>query len=114
MLVNLIRKTGLIFFRILHLNFLLVNLAFISYGLAVGWPSPSFLILKSEKTPLDAGPLEDDELAWINSILSMGALFGTIIFYSFSYVYGRKKLLCILTIPQIVSKIFVIWSIGIR
>lgn len=82
----------------------LVNLAFISYGLAAGWPSSSFLILASEKSPLDAGPLDDDDLSWINSMLSMAALFGTIIFYSFSYVCGRKRLLCLLAIPQIVSK----------
>lgn len=81
-----------------------MNLAFVIYGLAAGWPSSSFLTLASDKSPLDAGPLNDDDLSWINSMLSMAALIGTIIFYSFSYVFGRKKLLCLLAIPHIVSK----------
>lgn len=83
----------------------IVNLLTISYGTTAGWPSSSFLLLESiENAPLPTGPLTIDELTWISSILCLGGIFGTLsIGWLISYI-GKKKLLLVLAIPQLVGR----------
>lgn len=79
------------------------NLTNVSYGLAAGWTSSSFLELESNESPIRSGPLSTQELSWINSILPIGALLGTILYTVLSKSHGRKNLLCSLAFPQVVS-----------
>jgi hypothetical protein len=46
----------------------------------VGWPSAAIPILKSDKTPLENGPISSLEASWIASIMCLGdflSLFST-------------------------------------
>lgn len=78
------------------------NIITIAYGATCGWPSASFLILKTNETPLPSGPLTTDQLSWVGSLLCVGGLLGNILFGWWSNNYSRKMLLMIIPIPQIV------------
>ncbi|XP_037034110.1 facilitated trehalose transporter Tret1-like [Bradysia coprophila] len=92
-------------------QFLLVlsaSLLIASFGTSCGWPSFSFLVLESEDTPLKSGPLTTEELSWIVSIFCFGGVAGN---FSFGWLVGklgRKQILYILSIPQILSWILII------
>lgn len=79
------------------------NLLCFTYGLAVGWPSASLPLLKSDETPLAAGPLSLFEASWIGSILCVGGALGTIFYGWFSERFGRKPAIMTAAIPAVVS-----------
>lgn len=47
---------------------MLATLTVVSYGAVCGWPSPTIAILKSQETPLLAGPLNDDQVVITNFV----------------------------------------------
>lgn len=81
------------------------NLMIISYGTACGWPSVSFGTLEGEFSPLADGPLSTEEISWIVSLFCMGGFIGTVLLGAIVNFIGRKSYLCVLAIPQIVSKL---------
>lgn len=81
-----------------------MNLISISYGTFAGWPSAAFLVLSSKDTPLDSGPLSEEQLSWIGSLLGIGGLVGSILFAWLSNLVGRKLALSLVAFPAIVSK----------
>lgn len=74
-----------------------------AFGTSCGWPSFSFLILESEETPLKSGPLTTEELSWIVSIFCCGGVAGNFLFGWLVDKFGRKQILYILAVPQIVT-----------
>lgn len=91
------------FYRNELMIFLKANLLIVSFGTSCGWPSFSFLILESKETPLKSGPLTTEELSWIVSIFCFGGIVGNFLFGWLVNKFGRKQMLCILAVPQIVS-----------
>lgn len=80
-----------------------MNLLSISYGMSIAWSSSSILILKSFETPLNNGiPMSDTQISWITSLLGLGGLVGSILAGSLADIFGRKKTLLALAIPQLV------------
>lgn len=65
-------KTQLIFSALI----VLVNIIAVSHGCLVGWLSPFLFYLKSEKSHLTTGPLSEDDVSWIGSLLCLGAFSG--------------------------------------
>lgn len=78
-----------------------VNIITIIYGVAIGWPSASLLILQSTDTPLPSGPLSTAEASWIGSLIALGGLIGNLVFGSLSGRIGRKTLLLMATGPMV-------------
>lgn len=81
-------------------NFHPVNIITVCYGVAIGWPSASLLVLNSADTPLPSGPLTIEQASWIGSLIALGGLIGNICFGWLSGLVGRKCILLCAVLPQ--------------
>lgn len=60
------------------------------------------ILLTSDDTPLPSGKITMEEASWVNSLLSVGAIFSNIVFGFLAKQFGRKISLFLLGIPMIV------------
>lgn len=75
----------------------------VGFGCGVGWLSMALPLLRSEKSPLKTGALTVEEISWIGSIISLGALIGNILIgYVVTFIGSRNSILLI-GFPQLVS-----------
>lgn len=86
------------------------NLLCLGYGLATGWTSAAVPLLKSQKTPLNNGPISNYEASVIGSILTIGGIFGTVIFGYVANKIGRKKSIFLMAFPQIFGWILMFFA----
>lgn len=77
-----------------------MNILACCYGVALGWPSFSLLILQSDDTPLASGPLTTAQGSWIGSLIALGGFFGNLLFGWLSGRVGRKPLLLAAVVPM--------------
>lgn len=87
------------------INKILANVVTISYGSGLGWLSPSLKLLKSNDSPLESGALTVDEISWIGSIFSIGAIVGNIAGGYLTTKIGSKSSVMLLGVPQLVRYI---------
>lgn len=87
-----------------------VNLITLSHGCMIGWLSPALLVLMSDDSPMNGGALTTEQVSWIGAILNVGALIGNFAYTAITSYFGRKKALCLLAVPNAVSKSFPITS----
>lgn len=87
-----------------YISQILANLVVMGYGGSTGWTSPTIPVLQSPDTPLKSGPLSDDQISWIGSLLCVGGLIGTFLFGWICDKYGRKFSISCMAIPQLVRK----------
>lgn len=85
----------------------LANLIILSHGCVVGWFSPALPTLLSDDTPLITGPMSNEEISWISSMSSIGALVGTFIFGFMASQIGPKRSMSFLAFPPITYWILV-------
>lgn len=64
-------------------------------------------MLVSDDTPLDTGPLTNEEISFLGSISSIGSLIGTFIFGGLSSMLGCKRAMIFLGLPSITFWILV-------
>lgn len=83
------------------------NLIMFFNGIMNAWGGPNFILLKSNETPLESGPLSISEASLVVSIICVGALIGIIITAVTTERFGRKIPLLLLAVPQFVSKIII-------
>lgn len=88
--------------KIKQFLFFPVNLISLSQGTAVGWTSPFLPILQSKETPLESGPVSNEETSWIGATLCIGAIIGTFLFGWMADKFGRKISACTVALPQMV------------
>lgn len=82
--------------------FYTANVGCLGQGCGVGWLSPSLPILMSNESPLKSGTITTNEAGWIGSILSLGAVLGTLCFGLLTNVIGTKKSMMACIIPTLV------------
>lgn len=82
-----------------------VNLITVSHGLAIGWISPAFLTLTGPDTPMN-DLISTDMISWIGAVNNFGGLFGNFFYSWVTRRYGRKVSVCLLAVPNTVSRIF--------
>lgn len=88
-------------------NLFQANCTLLVYGLDSGWISPITSLLQSEASP--AGyQLSDSQISWTASVLSMTAIFGTIIYSYIADRYGRKIAVIIIASLEAVSNLFIV------
>lgn len=78
-----------------------MNILSVCYGVALGWPSASLLLLQSPDTPLPGGPLTTAECSWIGSLIALGGLCGNMLFGWLSGRIGRKPILLLAAVPML-------------
>ena len=84
----------------------LVNFITITHGATIGWLSPIILILQSDNSPFDSGPVTNEQISWLGSIILLGGFIGNFIYAAINNYFGRKISVITLGIPSIVSTIF--------
>lgn len=77
-------------------------MAMLGHGTINGWLSPVLPLLLSEKTPLIGGPLTNDQLSWIGSIVSVGGMIGPVIYGILTSMLGCKRATFLLAIPSMI------------
>ncbi|XP_017155265.1 facilitated trehalose transporter Tret1 [Drosophila miranda] len=84
-----------------------VNIVSISYGAFCGWPSASFLELGGEDSPLETGPLSNQDQGWVASTICIGGLFGGILFAWLAEKIGRRWSLLWMALPNLIGWIII-------
>lgn len=84
-------------------HFPTANIICYSHGFGVGWLSSALPVLKSDKTPLQGGPLTLEQISWIGGAYPLGALLGDVLFSVLLNCMGRKSCMMALAIPNIVE-----------
>lgn len=83
-------------------NSILGNLLSASFGSTCSWGAPNFLLLTSNSTPFDSGPVSKEHASFVVSLPTFGAIFGTLVYSLIIDRVSRKTLLISIAIPQIV------------
>lgn len=76
------------------------------YGCGIGWVSMALPLLQSDKTPLETGALTIEDVSWIGSIVSIGALMGNLLIGYLVKIIGSRNSVCLLGVPQMVMQIW--------
>lgn len=79
-----------------------------------GWPSPSTLLLASDKSPLPTGRISIDEKSWITSLKPVGFIAAITIHGIIANRFGRKWPLVMISIPIVVSWILIYYAQNIH
>lgn len=72
----------------------------LGHGCIIGWFSPALPKLLSSDTPLLTGPLNSEQVSWIGSITSIGAICGSLTFGSLTTYFGCKRTMICLALPS--------------
>lgn len=86
-----------------YLAGIFVNIISLSYGAFCGWPSASFLVLQSDESPLEDGPMSKQAAGWVGAVLCIGGACGTIFFGWCADRLGRRKSLMLIVIPALLG-----------
>lgn len=79
------------------------NILAATYGAACAWAGPNFMLLTSDETPIESGPLSKSEAALVVSIPCFGAILASL-FYSLAIDrFSRRVHLVSIAIPQLVT-----------
>lgn len=79
----------------------LASIISFSHGCIIGWVTPALLVLTTDATPLQSGPITLDEMSWIGSVNSVGAIAGSFTFGCFTSFVGCKRAMAFLGVPGI-------------
>lgn len=82
-------------------SFRTANLLGFSHGCITGWVTPALLLLQSDESPLETGPITLEQLSWIGSMNCIGGVFGTFTSGYAVGLIGCKRTMAILAIPAI-------------
>lgn len=84
---------------------ILGNIILFGIGCNFGWFSPSLPTLQStDHTPLDGGPLTNDQVGWLGSAPSLGAIVGAIFYGIVANKCGYRNAIMHTFIPITVSR----------
>lgn len=78
-----------------------MNLLTLIYGISVGWAAPNIVLFRSEESPI--GVLTAGQISLIASLLCAGGVLGTFFFGWISDIWGRKIVLFLTALPQMLG-----------
>lgn len=73
------------------------------FGCGLAWLSMALPLLQSDHSPLETGPLTVEEVSWIGSVMSIGALIGNIAIGYIVLFIGSRNSILMIGFPQLVS-----------
>lgn len=83
-----------------------VNLLSLLYGISIGWAAPNLLLFQSAESPI--GTLTTQQNSLVVSWLLIGGTAGTIIFGIGSNYFGRKLMLLLTAVPQMIANLLIV------
>ncbi|KAJ6648624.1 Facilitated trehalose transporter Tret1 [Pseudolycoriella hygida] len=86
------------------------NLVCLAHGGAMGWLSPSLLVLQSDETPLVSGPINNETASWVGSTTYFGGVVGNFLFMALLNHFGRKRTFSVLALPNLAFWIIVTFA----
>uniref|UniRef100_A0A6B2EG58 Putative sugar transporter n=1 Tax=Phlebotomus kandelakii TaxID=1109342 RepID=A0A6B2EG58_9DIPT len=86
------------------------NFLAVLFGLVTAWTSPTIFLLQSPDTPLSAGPISDDQVSLMTSVMYLSAIVGSLISGWMTNGLGRKWTLFTSSIPQLVAFIILFFA----
>ncbi|GAB0091271.1 hypothetical protein DMENIID0001_060900 [Sergentomyia squamirostris] len=90
-----------------------VNISSVVYGINIAWASPVILLLLSDDSPLEVGPVTKADTSLFSSILYIGGMMGTLIFGWLADRIGRKWSLYLGTLLQIPAHLLIAFATGL-
>ncbi|KAL6261495.1 hypothetical protein P5V15_006584 [Pogonomyrmex californicus] len=88
------------------------NLGMLSIGQFIGWASPSLplLIVKDSNNTKSFVHLTLEEASWVVSLLTLGATIGCILCVFMVNIFGRKKTMLLMAVPEIISWLLIAFA----
>lgn len=75
----------------------------VGFGCGLGWLSVALTLLRSDNSPLETGKISIDNMSWIGSVISLGAIFGNCFFGLLVTMLGARHTIFMIGFPQLVS-----------
>ncbi|XP_071565086.1 facilitated trehalose transporter Tret1-like [Temnothorax nylanderi] len=89
---------------------LIVNQLGMSYGIVMGWPSPSALQLQSSSSPVGDEPMTDAGVSWLTGILTLGGTIATVLLSVIPDRFSRKSFGYALTLPILIAWLLIAFA----
>jgi len=81
----------------------------LSYGIVIGWPSPSAQLLQSPSSPV-GNPMTDNGVSWLTGILCLSGTFVAGLTSVIPDKFSRKRLGYILVVPIIIAWLLITFA----
>ncbi|KAL6268737.1 hypothetical protein P5V15_001864 [Pogonomyrmex californicus] len=89
---------------------LVVNLLGLSYGLVMGWQSPSTPQLQSSSPPVGKEPMTDNAVSWLTGILCLSGTITTTLLAIIPDKFSRKRFGYVIGLPMMLSWLLIVFS----
>ncbi|XP_071565085.1 facilitated trehalose transporter Tret1-like [Temnothorax nylanderi] len=89
---------------------LIVNQLGMSYGIVMGWPSPSALQLQSSSSPVGDEPMTDAGVSWLTGILTLSGTIVTVLLSVIPDRFSRKSFGYALTLPILIAWLLIAFA----
>ncbi|XP_012062769.1 PREDICTED: facilitated trehalose transporter Tret1-like [Atta cephalotes] len=88
---------------------IIINQLALSYGIVIGWPSPSAQLLQSPSSPV-GNPMTDNGVSWLTGILCLSGTFVAVLTSMIPDKFSRKRLGYILVVPIIIAWLLIMFA----
>jgi len=82
----------------------------VSYGLVIGWASPSAPQLQSLSTPVGNEPMTDNGVSWLNGSLCLSGTITNVLLSMIPDKFSRKRFGYMLTLPLMISWLLILFA----
>lgn len=91
-------------------NCVAANIATMSYGTMVGWPSPAIPQLQNANPPVGTEPMTDETASWLSGIMCLAGALVTLVVGAIAERLGRKVTGCLAAVPLCASWLLIIFA----
>ncbi|XP_055295153.1 uncharacterized protein LOC129564928 [Sitodiplosis mosellana] len=89
------------------------NILAIAYGSSCAWAGPNFLVLTTNDTPIESGPLSTSEAAMVVAIPCFGAIISTLFYSLVIDRFSRRVHLISIAIPLLLSWVILLLATNV-
>ncbi|XP_018399375.1 PREDICTED: facilitated trehalose transporter Tret1-like [Cyphomyrmex costatus] len=86
---------------------IIINQLGLSYGIVIGWASPSAQLLQSPSSPVGNEPMTDDDVSWLTGTLCLSGTITAVLTSVVPDKFSRKRLGYVLAVPIIIAWILI-------